>query len=150
MIEDREIIQLRRWMALWVEIDRVYIGYLKQWDLSLNAFWLLEYLYSHPQGAEPTELADEINVMRQLVTIILNDFEKRGFILRKESKLDHRKRIIQLSKRGLTFAKTVCESMYRVDLTSFSALSPEERDLVVAHAQHFCDALKIATGKSKK
>ena len=78
MPENKEKELLRRWMALWAEIDKTYIGFLKRWDLSLNAYWVIEYLHNHPQGAEPAELADRINVMRQLITIILNDLEKRG------------------------------------------------------------------------
>lgn len=68
MPENKEKELLRRWMALWAEIDKTYIGFLKRWDLSLNAYWVIEYLHNHPQGAEPAELADRINVMRQLIT----------------------------------------------------------------------------------
>ena len=60
MPENKEEELLRRWMALWVEIDKTYIGFLKRWELSLNAFWVIEYLRNHPQGAEPAELADRI------------------------------------------------------------------------------------------
>ena len=111
MPENKEKELLRRWMALWAEIDKTYIGFLKRWDLSLNAYWVIEYLHNHPQGAEPAELADRINVMRQLITIILNDLEKRGFLLRRESELDHRRRIIRLSPDGELFAREVCDAM---------------------------------------
>lgn len=50
MPENKEKELLRRWMALWAEIDKTYIGFLKRWDLSLNAYWVIEYLHNHPQG----------------------------------------------------------------------------------------------------
>lgn len=144
MQENREKELLRRWMALWVEIDRTYIGFLKRWNLSLNAYWVIEYLHNHPQGAEPAELADRINVMRQLITIILNDLEQRGFLLRRESTLDHRRRIIRLSPCGEEFAREVCEAMDQFDLESLSAFTPEERERLVEDSRRFCEALKKA------
>ena len=128
MPENKEKELLRRWMALWAEIDKTYIGFLKRWDLSLNAYWVIEYLHNHPQGAEPAELADRINVMRQLITIILNDLEKRGFLLRRESELDHRRRIIRLSPDGELFAREVCDAMEQFDLESLSAFTPAEKN----------------------
>ena len=142
--ENSEKELLRRWMALWVEIDKAYIGFLKQWNLSLNAYWVIEYLLLHPQGAEPAELADSINVMRQLITIILNDLEKRGFLLRYESKQDHRKRIIQLSSQGMEFAREVCSAMEAIDLNSLSEFTAEEQQQMVEYSARFCNALKNA------
>lgn len=147
MPESREKELLRRWMALWVEIDKTYIGFLKRWDLSLNTYWVLEYLRLHPEGAEPAELADRINVMRQLITIILNDLEQRGFLLRRESEQDHRRRIIRLSPCGEEFAREVCEAMDQFDLESLSAFTPEERERLVEDSRRFCDALKSAAAR---
>ena len=144
MPENKEEELLRRWMALWVEIDKTYIGFLKRWELSLNAFWVIEYLRNHPQGAEPAELADRINVMRQLTTIILNDLEKRGFLLRRESAQDHRRRIIQLLPRGEEFAAEVCDAMEQFDLESLSAFTPKEQERMVEDSRRFCNALKSA------
>lgn len=147
MPESREKELLRRWMALWVEIDRTYIGFLKRWDLSLNAYWVIEYLHLHPEGAEPAELADRINVMRQLITIILNDLEKRGFLLRRENEQDHRRRIIRLSPCGEEFAREVYDAMEQFDLESLSAFTPEERERLVENSRRFCDALKKAASR---
>ena len=58
MPENKEKELLRRWMALWAEIDKTYIGFLKRWDLSLNAYWVIEYLHNHPQGAEPARCSE--------------------------------------------------------------------------------------------
>lgn len=145
MPEKNERAFLRRWMTLWLQTTESYVVFLKKWNLSLNTYWVLEYLFRNPQGAEPTVLADALGVMRQLITIILNDLEKRGCILRKESKDDHRRRIIMLSKRGQAFACEVCDAMDELDLQSLSAFSEEERNLMLEHSQRFCDALKAAT-----
>ena len=116
-------------------------------EAALNAFWVIEYLRNHPQGAEPAELADRINVMRQLTTIILNDLEKRGFLLRRESAQDHRRRIIQLLPRGEEFAAEVCDAMEQFDLESLSAFTPKEQERMVEDSRRFCNALKSAARK---
>ncbi len=68
------------------QINKYYLDVLKQWGLTSNSFLALDSLLNRPEGMEPAQLADEIGVQRQLVTAILNDFEKHGFILRKENK----------------------------------------------------------------
>lgn len=85
--------------------------------------------------------------MRQLITIILNDLEKRGFLLRRESEQDHRRRIIQLSPAGETFAREVCDAMEQFDLESLSAFTPAERERLVDDSRRFCDALKAAAAR---
>ena len=119
MPENKEKELLRRWMALWAEIDKTYIGFLKRWDLSLNAYWVIEYLHNHPQGAEPAELADCINVMRQLITIILNDLEQRRAQGSNELSDEARKQIDLLlkSKFRPEFLNRLDEIVYYKSLT---------------------------------
>ncbi len=144
MPEKKEKAFLRRLITLFQQTNENYVVFLKKWNLSSNTYWVLEYLYHNPQGAEPAELADAVGVMRQLITIILNDLEKRGCILRKESKDDHRRRKIMLSKHGQSFAREVCDAVDELDLQSLSTFSEEERNLILEHSQRFCDALKSA------
>ena len=98
----------KRWMELWRLTDNVYTMYLRRWELSLNEYLVLESLREFPKGMQPAQLAERVSIQRQLVTIILNKLEERGFILRRESRTDHRRKIIRLNPAGRVFAEEVC------------------------------------------
>ncbi len=55
----------------------------------MNAYFILEYLYLHPDGAKPGELAANSEVIPQLITSILKDFENRELIIRREDENDY-------------------------------------------------------------
>lgn len=79
---------LNEWTELWRLTDTLYDRQLKRWGLSLNAYFVLCLLLDTPEGVEPAVIADKVSILRQSVTVLLNDFEKRKLIVRKESKED--------------------------------------------------------------
>jgi len=133
---------LKEWMELWRLTDNVYTQYLKRWNLSLNAFFVLSWLRENPDGVEPAQLADKVNIQRQLVTIILRDFESRGLILRKEQKADHRRKRILLSKQGVLFANEVCEASDTLDLHGLAAFTPAEQEKLLEYSRRFYNAIR--------
>ncbi len=133
---------LRRWIGYMTETTRQYSAFLKHWGLSMNAYFALEYLHEHPEGAKPGELAANGDVMPQLITLILKDFEKRGLIVRREDENDHRQRKIQLSSAGTAFAGEVCRAMEQIDLRSLADFSPDEQTAMVEYAGRFMNSVK--------
>ena len=57
----------------WRSCDSAYLQLVRQWGLSLNTVWALEYLVQCPDGVEPAVLADKTHMLRQTVTVVLND-----------------------------------------------------------------------------
>ncbi len=133
---------LKEWMELWRLTDNVYTRFLKRWNLSLNAYFVLTWLRDNPDGVEPARLADLVNIQRQLVTIILRDFESRDMILRRERSEDHRRRCIRLSASGRLFADEVCGAVDEMDLRGLAAFSLEEQRRLVEFSQRFYDAIR--------
>ncbi len=135
---------LRRWIGYMAETTKQYNMFLKRWNLSMNAYFALEYLYLHPDGAKPGELAANSEVIPQLITSILKDFENRGLIIRRKDEKDHRQRKIQLSPSGFVFAEEVCNAMEQIDLQSLAVFSADEQNQMVEYAGRFRDEVKKA------
>ena len=59
MKNDNDIVgRMQRLFDLWGKFDRVYFKILHRWNLSYNAYLVLEELYHHPEGLEPAAVAD--------------------------------------------------------------------------------------------
>lgn len=136
-MKDTQKKMLREWLELWRESDRVYARFLKRWDLSLNEYFILRWLYENPEGMEPAQLADAATVQRQLVTGILREFEKRKLILRKDHPTDLRRRIILLTETGQEFAKKVIQAIDELDLKALSTLTDEEQLRLMEYTRKF-------------
>ena len=137
----------KRWMELWRLTDNVYTMYLRRWELSLNEYLVLESLREFPKGMQPAQLAERVSIQRQLVTIILNKLEERGFILRRESRTDHRRKIIRLNPAGRDFAEKVCGSVEQLDLHGLEVLSDSEREKLLEYTERFYLAILERAGK---
>lgn len=137
----------KRWMELWRLTDNVYTMYLRRWELSLNEYLVLESLREFPKGMQPAQLAERVCIQRQLVTIILNKLEERGFILRRESRTDHRRKIIRLNPAGRVFAEEVCGSVEQLDLHGLEVLSDSEREKLLEYTERFYLAILERAGK---
>ena len=124
------------------QIELVYMKTLKKWDLTMNAFLALESLRDHSQGIEPACLAEDLGVQRQLVTILINDFDRRGLILKKEKQTDHRRKLLTLSKKGFLFAHEVHDYIMEMDIRAMSIFSKKEMKLMLNFHARFYDNLQ--------
>ena len=66
----------------WHSCDNAYLRLVRQWGISLNTVWALEYLNDHIDGVEPAILANDTHMLRQTITVVLNDLEERGYLKR--------------------------------------------------------------------
>ncbi|MDO5580587.1 MAG: hypothetical protein Q4G69_05595 [Planctomycetia bacterium] len=132
---------LKKLMKLDKQIEAVYMKVLKGWNLTMNAFLALESFLNHPEGIEPACLADDLGVQRQLITILLNDFDKRGYIRKKEDRSDHRRKRITLSKRGKVFARDVHDRIKEMDLRAMSIFSKDELERMIDLYSRFYENL---------
>ncbi len=133
---------LNQFIELLRMTDMAYIKLLKQWDISLNAAWALEYLHLHPEGVEPAVLAENNRMLRQTITVVLNDLEKRKFIRRFPHATDRRRKLIKLTPTGKEFAAEVLEKLEQVELTSFAEMSPEERETLIRLTRKFYESVQ--------
>ena len=79
MKNDNDIVgRMQRLFDLWGKFDRVYFKILHRWNLSYNAYLVLEELYHHPEGLEPAAVADQLSIPRQTMTFVLDSLEREG------------------------------------------------------------------------
>ena len=121
----------------WHFCDNAYLKLVRQWGISLNTVWVLEYLDKHPEGAEPAVLADETHMLRQAITVVLNDLEGRGYLSRAANADDRRRKNIQLTPEGTAFAKKVLAAISAAEQDAAAALSTEELRRLCEYSQRF-------------
>lgn len=61
---------------------------------------ILLYLYEHPEGATPGELASHLKVGTGRISNVLKDFEKRDIISRSADKEDLRRKKVTITEDG--------------------------------------------------
>lgn len=132
---------IKEFMEIDKRINQFYQDKFKQWGLTTNAYLALDLLQNRPEGIEPAQLADELGIQRQLVTLIINDFDKRGFILKKENKTDHRRKQILLNKKGTRFVKEVIDQVMETDSRALMPFTDSELSLMLDFHQRYYDNL---------
>lgn len=121
----------------WRQCDNAYVQLLRQWGLSLNTVWALEYLVRCPNGVEPAVLAEDTHMLRQTITVVLNDLENRGYIQRVFHRTDHRKKVIHLTAEGKVFASRVLRAISDAEQEAVSALTAEEQQRLLDYSRRF-------------
>lgn len=118
---------LDEWFEGWRRTDLLYDRFLKRYGLNLTTYFVLELLHHHPEGVEPEVIAEKVFVLRQTVTVVLNEFEKRGFIRRCESREDHRRKRILLTKSGCAFIGEICSELAAIEEETLAEIPVEIR-----------------------
>lgn len=118
---------LDEWFEGWRRTDLLYDRFLKRYGLNLTTYFVLELLHHHPEGVEPAVIAEKVFVLRQTVTVVLNEFEKRGFIRRCESREDHRRKRILLTKSGCAFIGEICSELAAIEEETLAEIPVEIR-----------------------
>ncbi len=135
---------LKRFLELLRMTDMAYAKILKKWNLSLNTTWALEYLNDHPEGVEPAVLADSTRMLRQTITVVLNDLEEKKWIVRIPQSVDHRRKLIRLTKEGKAFAEKVLGEIEQIELASFSSMTSAERKTLLELTGRFYESIAEA------
>lgn len=142
--------QHRRFMDSWFKLDRNYCRLLKRWDISINTLWVLEHLQRHPEGGEPAVLADQVNMLRQTMTLTLDQLEKRGYLCRTPHKTDRRRKIVTLTPPGQAFAAEVLDVVTGFELAAMEALTGEELEALVENSVKYQEAFEKSLESESK
>lgn len=77
------------------------------YGVSFPVFRTLVYLMQHPDGAAPSQIADDLMILRQSMTNIVDSLEKQSLVERSAHPNDHRRIIVRLLPKGLSLARTL-------------------------------------------
>ena len=119
MKNDNDIVgRMQRLFDLWGKFDRVYFKILHRWNLSYNAYLVLEELYHHPEGLEPAAVADSL--------------EREGRLERLPHPADRRRKLVSLTPAGREFAREVVETIFEKERIAMEVLTSEEQEQLLA------------------
>lgn len=127
--------------SAWKETNKAYSQLAHSRNLSLNMVWTFECLSQHPEGVEPAVLADETNLLRQSMTVVLNELEKQGLVIREFHPTDRRKKVIRLTPQGNLVCREILDAIARAELEALSELCEEDQRLLFKLTTKFCQAL---------
>ena len=132
---------LKACFSAWKQTDFAYSRLAHSRNLSLNMVWAFECLSEHPEGVEPAVLADEANLLRQTMTVVLNDFEEQGLVTREFHPTDRRKKMIKLTAKGQKVCNEILDTIAQCELEALSELSEEDQRMLFKLNTRFCHCL---------
>ena len=109
------------------ETDKRHELLFAPYDVSFPVFRVLSYLVLNENGATPSQIADELMILRQSMTNILDTLEKRGLVCREIDPNDRRRIRVRLLPAGeaLSAELLALEDSYLVKMGKY--ISDEER-----------------------
>lgn len=132
---------LKSCFSAWKQTDTAYSKLARSRNLSLNMVWVFECLAEHPEGMEPAVLAEKTNMLRQAMTVVLNDLEQQGLAIREFHPTDHRKKVIRLTPKGKKICREVLDAIDQSELEALSELCEEDQRQLFELTTRFCRAL---------
>jgi len=143
---------LKACFSAWKQTDTAYSKFARSRNLSLNMIWAFEYLSEHPEGVEPAVLAEETKMLRQAMTVVLNDLEEGKLVTREFHPTDRRKKVIRLTPKGERVCREVLGAIAQAELEALSELREEDQRLLFQLTTGFCRALvdKLTEAASAK
>ena len=132
---------LKACFSAWKQTDFAYSRLAHSRNLSLNMIWAFECLSEHPEGVEPAVLADETNLLRQTMTVVLNDLEDQGMVTREFHPTDRRKKMIKLTAYGQQICDEILDTIAQCELEALSELSEEDQKQLFKLTTRFCRGL---------
>ena len=114
--------------------------------------WVFECLAEHPEGMEPAVLAEKTNMLRQAMTVVLNDLEQQKLVVREFHPTDHRKKVIRLTTKGEQVCREVLDAIDQSELEALSELCEEDQRRLFELTTRFCHALvdKVSAASTSK
>lgn len=116
------------------------------YDVSFPVFRVISYLLMYPENATPSQIADDLLILRQSMTNILDGLEKRALICRRTDSADRRRIRVELLPAGETLGVELLtlEDEFLVRMGSY--VSDEERRSFHVLEKKMYDAKVAALG----
>ena len=87
-----------------LETDKRHEQLFAPFGVTFPMYRTLAYLLCHPEGAAPSQIADDLLILRQSMTNILDTLEKRKLVERIADPTDRRRLIVKLLPEGETLS----------------------------------------------
>lgn len=98
----------------------------KKHGVTRNIYNILRFLKRHPDGVEPSVIAQNLSMLRQSISNTVFDLEKRGLVESKNHPTDRRRILIYLSPEGAELEKKLSQEMRALHASVFAHFTNEE------------------------
>lgn len=119
--------QMQEFTAIYKETDAIYSGFAKRSGLSDCAFWLMYSLYEANGQCTQKEICGQWTMSKQTVNSALKGLEKNGYIVLTSSDTDKRSKHIELTDKGIQFARENIGIVFELEQRVFQKMSDDER-----------------------
>lgn len=106
----------------------LYARWFQRRGLSYPQFLILDTVLRHPEGTEPTALAEACFMPKQTVTGLLDQLERAGFIRRERCETDRRRTRIVCLPAGDAFVTRIVEQLDRHEQAVLASISPADME----------------------
>ena len=96
------------------------------YGVTFPVFRTLVYLMQHPDGAAPSQIADDLQILRQSMTNIVDSLEEKNLVERSANPKDRRRIVVRLLPQGMALANTLYQIEEDYTQRIYSHFSREE------------------------
>jgi DNA-binding MarR family transcriptional regulator len=105
-------------------LDRMLAGLHEDGFTDLNAAHLPLLRYPGPENRRPSELASDARMTKQAMNYLLGEFERLGYLTRRDDPEDRRSKRIHLTERGHAVVRTIRRTVRRIEAELQEELGP--------------------------
>lgn len=115
-----------------LEFEKIALASMAPYELTSTQFRILRYLYiNRDKNIIQNDIEKFFSLTNPTVTGVLQNLEKKNYIVRKVSSEDRRARIISLTEKGLEFGPKANATFEELEDKFTAALSEEEKTQLI-------------------
>lgn len=98
----------------------------KKHGVNRNIYNILRFLRRHPDGVEPSVIAQSLSLLRQSISNTVFELEKKGLVVSRPHPTDRRRILISLSPEGAEVERKLSQEMRSLHAAVFEHFTNEE------------------------
>lgn len=143
-MHDTETDLAARLSQLYLEIEELYHGYAKRYELSDSMLWLLYSLQTYQGQPTQRRLCDEWHIAPQTMNYALKSLERRGYIELEPLRGGRHDKAIRITQRGEGIMESVIEPLMQHELQALRSLAVDEQRELLSLTGKLVSALRGA------
>ena len=134
--------QLLEYYNLSRETDILYRKVADQSGISVAMFWVLYAVCVYQDNCTQSDICTGWMLNKQTVNSALKKLARDGYITLETMESDRRSKWIRLTPQGKKYIETYIRPVLEIEKRSFSAMSDEERTMLLSGSRRFFQLLQ--------